>query len=493
MNCPRCGHPMTLDTANALYRCKNCFHKVPQQQETLDQAAARMRAKGARPPVIITYRGTLDNRARSLFESAHDALWREQKAEALRLFAQAIDLQRDFTDAHLWIARTTDDEKVKREHLDTVLAYDPGHAEAIRMLMVLTGRMTEEEAEKSKRGDSPILRRAESPVKVETEVLLCPVCGGRLTVDTANNRVVCAFCGHVEALRQPTAAEQQQFGDVLGMALMERRAQDFRWVVGKHIMHCRQCGAERTLTPGRMSMQCPFCGSNQVVQQDALGTLERPSWLIPFRINEESAKMEIQARLKGVDQKLIGLLGDNKVVRATIEGGYLPFWLFDAQLEVTRTVIDNRTSRSRDQVRPIIPYQTTRIPDGMTDVPVCAVKSPPPALTRDLGKYDTSARVPYNAKLLATYPAALYDLDFEEASLEARGLISQHMRERHGQSKADNITVNVFSSVLQMTFTLALMPVWIATLYERDGDVRTALVNGQTGKVVLGKARKATS
>jgi DNA-directed RNA polymerase subunit RPC12/RpoP len=490
MNCPKCGQPMTLDTANALYRCKTCFHKVPQPQENLDQAMARMRTKGARPSVAISYRGDLDNRARSLFESAQDALWREQKPEAIRLFQQAIDLQRDFTDAHLWIAKTTDSAQQKRHHLDIVLAYDPGHAEALRMLMVMTGRMTEEEAEKSKRSDGPILRRADTPVKVETEALLCPVCGGRLTVDGANNRVVCAFCGHVEALKQPTPAEQQAFGDVLGMALMERRAQDVRWVVGEHVMHCHQCGAERTLTPGRMSMQCPFCGSNQVVQQDALGTLERPSWLIPFRFNEESAKMEIRTRLKGVDQKLSGLLDDNKVVRATMEGVYLPFWLFDAQIEVTRTVIDSRTPQSRNQVRTVIPYQTMRIPDGMTDIPVCAVKSPP--LTRDLGEYDTSARVPYNAKLLATYPAALYDLDFEEASLAARGVISQHMRERHGQSKADNITVNIFSSVLQMTFTLALLPVWIATLYERDGDLRTALVNGQTGKVVLGKARKAT-
>ena len=45
--------------------------------------------------------------------------------------------------------------------------------------------------------------------------------------------------------------------------------------------------------------------------------------------------------------------------------------------------------------------------------------------------------------------------------------------------------------VRQMSFTLLLMPVWVITLFERDGDVRPALVNGQTGKVALGKAIKA--
>jgi hypothetical protein len=52
------------------------------------------------------------------------------------------------------------------------------------------------------------------------------------------------------------------------------------------------------------------------------------------------------------------------------------------------------------------------------------------------------------------------------------------------------VTINVFTSIQQLSFRLVLMPVWIATLVEEDFDVRTALVNGQTGKVVLGKAQK---
>jgi len=39
--------------------------------------------------------------------------------------------------------------------------------------------------------------------------------------------------------------------------------------------------------------------------------------------------------------------------------------------------------------------------------------------------------------------------------------------------------VTVFTSVLQMSFTLLLMPLWLATLVERDGDVRPALVTAE--------------
>jgi hypothetical protein len=46
------------------------------------------------------------------------------------------------------------------------------------------------------------------------------------------------------------------------------------------------------------------------------------------------------------------------------------------------------------------------------------------------------------------------------------------------------------SVVKQMHFRLLLLPVWVGMLEEQDGDRRPALVNGQTGKVVLGKVLK---
>jgi hypothetical protein len=67
------------------------------------------------------------------------------------------------------------------------------------------------------------------------------------------------------------------------------------------------------------------------------------------------------------------------------------------------------------------------------------------------------------------------------------------MRLKYGArelSDNDEVTITVFTNVVQMGFRLVLAPVWVATLTEKDGDVRTALVNGQTGKVVLGKAQK---
>jgi hypothetical protein len=66
------------------------------------------------------------------------------------------------------------------------------------------------------------------------------------------------------------------------------------------------------------------------------------------------------------------------------------------------------------------------------------------------------------------------------------------MREKHGRKDTgdEKVEITIFSAVRDMNFRLLLLPVWVATLTEEDGDLRTALVNGQTGRVVLGKAEK---
>ncbi|MEP7294115.1 MAG: hypothetical protein ABI835_20170, partial [Chloroflexota bacterium] len=106
--CPKCGNALALNTETSLFRCDHCSFKRP---ETLDEASERIRSHGQRPVVPLTTRGEVDLRARSLFENGQDALWRDDKPAALRAFQQALDIQPDFADAHLWIAKTSPDPR----------------------------------------------------------------------------------------------------------------------------------------------------------------------------------------------------------------------------------------------------------------------------------------------------------------------------------------------------------------------------------------------
>jgi hypothetical protein len=113
------------------------------------------------------------------------------------------------------------------------------------------------------------------------------------------------------------------------------------------------------------------------------------------------------------------------------------------------------------------------------DLPVCAVSSPPPELVARVGEYDLDAMVAYEPRLLAKYPAELYTLDFDRAGLSAHSVIGKAMREKHGQATGDNVQVNISTSVREMSFQLALLPVWVGTLVEEDGDLRVALSTGE--------------
>jgi DNA-directed RNA polymerase subunit RPC12/RpoP len=478
--CPECGSEVTLNQTTRLYICERCGRITRE-----DQIDAQPRANDAHPIMAITHIGEINPWAMASFETAQYAVIRGDNTEALDALKRALENQPDFADAHLWLARLSDDPKVKRDHLSEILANFPGNLEALRDLMVLNGRLTPEQAAQSHHLNDAQIKHAPEAVKTQTTTLKCPVCGGDLTVDDHDGHVECRFCGY-RADQAPTGGVS---GDILGMALLERKTQKVVWHIGSRLLHCNNCGAERTIPGGSLSARCPFCGTNQVVKQDALASFEQPDGLVPFRLDEREAEAQIRQKVGSMSERLFNLFDTNKVARAELQGTFLPYWVFDAVAQVTETrqPKQNKSRRMND----FMETQRQTYQDGALDVDVCAVSFPSPDLTVRLGDYDLSAVVPYEPKLLARHPAALYDIDFDKASLEARSRINRAMKGKYSAHETENAIVNVFTFVQQMSFRLLLMPVWVANLTEVDGDLRLALVNGQTGETVLGRAHKA--
>ncbi len=490
LDCPTCGKRMTFDMKTTSVVCRQCGYKPTTD---IDERAAEIRAKGQRPNVSIRNEDQIPARAISLFYTAQDYLFDGNKKAAIDSLQDALDIQPDFADAHLWIAKISDDEAVKREHLSSILAVDGSHGEATRMMLILNGRLTADQAEKGEKSNGPVIKKIGEAVKTTLAGTRCPKCNGNLTTNDVTGRVECGFCGYATGQSERHTAN----GDSLLAALLERRAQPVKWVIGEHLLHCNNCGAERAIPATELSTRCPFCGSNQVIEQDALNSFDQPDGIIPFKVTREEASQSIKEHLKSVSERIKGWFDNNKIASATLNGYYLPFWMFDATVEVTRTRIQNQsTNRSYGYTRtmsPVEPYVQTKYNEIFGDIEVCGVQSPSKELTRGLGDYHTRDLLEYSPNLLAKYPAQLYTQDFDEAALEARSQISAAMRykfSRRELTEDEKVTINVFTNIQQMSFRLILAPVWIAHLIEQDKDHRTALVNGQTGQVVLGKSEK---
>lgn len=488
MTCPKCGQRMRYDMQQGKIVCPACGHAP------LDAAVEKARAN-PRPHVKITHRGEVNARALSIFQTGHDHLHRGDVAAAAAAFRRAVEYQPDFVDAYFWLAEIAASEAEKRKHLSAVLALDPMHPQALRAMMVLNGQLTPEQAARTYHHEDSQMRKAESPVEVATKALLCPVCSGNLTVNETTGQVTCRFCGYTER-----RAPQRDTGPKsLTMSLIKRKAEPVRWVVGERLLHCNQCGAERTLPAQKLSEVCPFCGSTHVILKDALESFDQPDGIVRFVLSEQQAQAALNASLQGAFQRIANLFDNNRIKRVVFNGMYLPFWVFDATLEIGITLTYRGSGLGSGQglvhymPQPSQARIDDRVPDMVYGVAVCAFKSPPPALAQRLLPYDLGAVQAYDARLLARHAAELYSVDFDKASLEARSLIARLMRDKYQEKQNasdDEYQVTVFVNVQSMSFRLLLLPVWAAAITEEDGDQRLALINGQTGRVALGKAEK---
>jgi DNA-directed RNA polymerase subunit M/transcription elongation factor TFIIS len=495
--CPRCGASIEKSARSGLLMCGGCGY-IPgiTQVETAPQAEVFAFAdlgddadvgSPVHLPMQITYRGDLATRARGLYQDGVAAAARGAVAQALDHFQDALGIEPEFVDAHMAIARLSPDVAVQREHLGAALAYDPGNGEALRLWMLVRGELTPEGAARAARGETPEVRRADAPVAAQTTALLCPVCSGHMTVDDETQRVTCRFCGHVAPARERVEVG----GRSLGAALIARKAEPVRWLIGERLLHCDECGAERTIPATTLSMACPFCGSNQVIERDAVGSFVQPDGVIPFALDERAVVAAIKRALDAPLEKLAGILDDNRVKSATIDPIFVPFWVFDVIVDIRRTVVDVRMDQvGRFGGRPLQPREEN-FNDAIFNLPIQGIKELDERLMARIDRYEFGQVVPYEPGLLAKQPASLYDVDFDAASLHARSQATEAMREKHDvPDSRSSGSVSVFAQVQSMSFSLLLLPVYVVTMKERDGDRRAALVNGQTGAVAMGKTEK---
>jgi uncharacterized Zn finger protein (UPF0148 family) len=489
LTCPQCGKRMLMNFTTNVVACPGCGYVRPDEISQIDQKMQEVKANQQRPAVQITHRGEITPSARAAFDTGLGELYRGNPVAAIQHFKRAIDFQNDFVDAYLWVAKTVTEEQTKRDYLGSVLALAPNHLEATRLLMVLNGRLTPAEAARTvNENNAPEIQKAEA-IAAQIKALVCPQCGGHLTLNEQTGRVTCASCGYGAIMPKGSVGE-----DSLTMALLERRAKPVKWNIGKRVFQCRQCGAEHTLTAEKLSARCRFCDSQNVIIHDVLDSFEQPHGLIPFSLKAEDARDLIDKHLQSMKERVNEFIfSGNKVAEiSTVEGAYLPFWAFDIDVNVTR----NRTNHLT-LFQEAVPEQWLEI---VSDVLIVAVKSIPTRLVDPMTNYDISKAVPYQPNYLAKYPAQLYTIDFDKASYEARGRAMEVMRRRFrpqeertyqdemGQERKEIIRTS--AHVQNMMLQLLLLPVWTATLTERDGDVRLALVNGQTGKVSMGLYRK---
>src|SRR5689334_7473601 len=83
--------------------------------------------------------------ADDLFQLGRTAVKNGDRARARQLLKQAVEYDRDHSDAWLWLSATTDDPVEQKQYLEWAIAANPSNAAAKRGLGIVTGRLNPKE------------------------------------------------------------------------------------------------------------------------------------------------------------------------------------------------------------------------------------------------------------------------------------------------------------------------------------------------------------
>ena len=317
----------------------------------------------------------------------------------------------------------------------------------------------------------------------------CPCCGGSLQFDNKSQNVVCPYCDThftVDSLKDYTDELASQPQEDTSWDESQVQAYTNEEKKGIKVYSCDSCGGEIIVDETTSSTSCPYCGNNVLVSKELAGDL-KPNVVIPFKNDKDAAMVNLKKFFK--KKPLLPSSFSKENVIEEIKPLYVPFWLFDADVDGIVNFKGETTHRWSDSN---YDYKETKVYSiirggqiAFDHVPVDGSKKMEDQLMESIEPYNFEEAVEFNAAYLTGFAADRYDVDKEVTFNRA----TERFRDGTVQAFRNDIrgyeNVRVTDSNLQFcnTNTLyALYPVWILNTKWKDKSYRFAM-NGQTGKI----------
>jgi DNA-directed RNA polymerase subunit RPC12/RpoP/ribosomal protein S27AE len=398
------------------------------------------------------------------------------------------------TDARpwLWLSGTTDDPNEQRQLLEKAVAADPSNPTAARGLNMLRAQMAGKPvpAAASSQPSSQVSGPSGAPkepqiLDAQAQTFLCPKCGGHMSYNVHKGDLACEFCGYVQVTEKRLAADDGEVA--IGFVLPTQRAH--RWAEAQHRLSCERCGALTLLPPTLKADQCPYCGSNRLIESAETTELVDPQVVALMKIDENEAYARVRKWLK----KGFFSPGD-LALRAgglRLRPAFYPVWTFDGTLEISWVCEVNVGSNDH-------PRWVTRNgveAEMFDDVLVPGMKALKLSELVAVEPFNLKDVIEFHPEYVAGWPVLSYDRPLSDASLLARErVIKDIQRGLSYRIEAGEKKRNLRTGAGQwsgITFKHLLLPMWTGT-YRYQGKEYSLMVNGQMGKVAGKKPRDTT-
>ncbi|MCR5175548.1 MAG: hypothetical protein K6C05_01720 [Anaerovibrio sp.] len=330
----------------------------------------------------------------------------------------------------------------------------------------------------------------------------CPSCGAPLAYTPGKgNQIKCEYCEKAftaeeleqfYAAKESSAAEAQKAKDSkIEKKEYEMEAAGGAWdaeeIAILKAMTCSSCGAEIVCDNNTLATECVYCG-NPVMVPGRYESQLRPDMVIPFQTTKEDAKKAFAEYHKG-KWLLPGNFASNARVEA-IQGMYVPYWLFDENIEAAGEFSATKTRYYTDGDYDVTETDHYRILRNgrmsFHNVPVDGSAKMDNKWMESIEPFDYSNMVPFTTTYMAGFLADRYDVTASEALPDAEiriresadGVLSDSVE---GYSSCTTDALNVVCTNGKQQYAMA--PIWILSTKYQDKPY-TFIMNGQTGKLV---------
>ena len=318
----------------------------------------------------------------------------------------------------------------------------------------------------------------------------CPACGGALSFDSGVQMMKCPYCDtefDVAAMQElDETLEREKPGEFTWESQPEGQwSADETENLRTYI--CKSCGGEIIGDLNTAATNCPYCDNPVVVADRFSGTL-RPDVVVPFQLNKAQAREALAHHLN--KKPLLPKLFKTQNRIESIQGIYVPFWLFDtdvnANIRYRATRIQHWSDANYNYTRTSFYSLIREGGIAFDNVPVDASSKMSNDLMESIEPYDMAKAVDFQTAYLAGYLADKFDVEADTCKTRANDRIRTSTEQSFAQTTAGYATVNPEHTNLQLKggrVRYALLPAWILTTRYHD-KIYTFAMNGQTGKMV---------
>ena len=318
----------------------------------------------------------------------------------------------------------------------------------------------------------------------------CPCCGGAIAFDSTLQKMKCPYCDtefEMQTLLSYDAALQQDAPDEIHWDETPGAQWQPGETEGMRIYVCNSCGGEIVCDENTAASKCPYCDNPVVMTGQFQGAL-KPDFVIPFKLDKNAAKAGLRKHFKGKTLLPRAFSSENHIDE--VKGVYVPFWLFDADVNASIRYRATRTRHWSDRnynYTETSHFMVTRGGQVSFDrIPVDGSSKIANDLTESVEPYNFAEAVNFQTAYLAGYLADKYDVDEKASEPRVGQRMKTSMEDYLRSSVKGYATVSRQRSAANTKngkAVYALLPVWLLnTKYK--GETYTFAMNGQTGKFV---------